>query len=120
MNPMKTMKLFPLLAVILFLTSMCSISAIAGTPVLATPVNIQKIIKESIKYPEQALKNGCCGSVDVTFLLTDKGTIEIKSMSTDNEEIAKSVKEQFKDITFSNLKPVYNQQYRVKITFKLI
>lgn len=117
---MKTLKLFPLLAVILFVTSLCSISAIAGTPALATPVHIQKILKESIRYPEQALRHGCCGSVDVTFKLTDEGTIEIKSLSTDNEEIAKSVKEQLKDITFLNLKPVYNQQYRVKITFKLI
>lgn len=117
---MKTMKLFRVLSLALVFTTVCSFSVLAMKPELATPNLIHKILKESIKYPELAIRHGYCGSVDVTFMLNDKGTIEIKSMSTDNEEIAESVKKQLKDITFTGLKPVYNQQYKIRITFKLV
>lgn len=119
-KPMKTMNLIRVLTLVLVFTTVCSLSVLAGKPELATPIHIHKILKESIKYPELAIRHGCCGIVDVTFMLNDQGTLVIKSMSTDNEEIAQSVKKQLQDITFTDLKPEYNQQYKVRITFKLV
>ncbi len=116
---MKTTKVIPVILIAMVLAFTTSFQASALKPQIATPTYLQKVIKESIKYPENALKKSCCGEVDVIFSLNEDGTIRIRSMHADNADIEKGVKEQLAKISFKDVRPAFNQQYRVKITFKL-
>jgi hypothetical protein len=81
---------------------------------------IHKMIKESIKYPEQAYKKGCTGSVDVLFSINKEGKIDIDKLSTGDKEIAEGVKKQLSAVCCKGIKTPYDQHYWVTIRFKLI
>jgi outer membrane biosynthesis protein TonB len=117
---MKTSNLFPVILFILITFCISGLSSYAATPSVGPSDRIQKMIKESVKYPEKAYKNSCCGTVDVVFTINDDGQINIKKMSTDNKEIADGVKEQLSKVCCKGIKSPFNQHYKVSITFKLI
>ena len=78
------------------------------------------MITKNLKYPKHALENSYTGSVEVLFKINDEGKIVVKTMSTENEEIAKSVTAQLENICCKDIKTPFNQYYRVTISFKLI
>lgn len=92
----------------------------AGKPVVSTADKVQKIIRESIKYPDRARKACCQGKVDVIFTVTDEGRISIIKTFSNNEDIEELVRKQLSDICCKGFKPNIKEQYKVTISFKLI
>ena len=117
---MKTLKIIPALLILLMFICLSGISSYAANPVATSSDNIHKMIKESVTYPEKALKNGCCGKVYVTFSLTEEGKIDIDEISTDNKEISNSVKEQLSNLCCKGINSPSYKHYSICITFKLI
>ncbi len=117
---MKTTKMFRLATITMMFVAFAVFSANAGKPALTPADHVQKIIKESIKYPEQALRHCCTGSVDVYFIVDDEGKIKIEQTYSDNPEIERLLKKQLSDISCKGIKIPYNEHYKVTITFKLV
>lgn len=117
---MKTIKLIPALFIVLMLLSISGNSSFGSNPVPGSSDSIHKMIKESIKYPEQAYEKGVTGSVAILFSIKEDGKIEIDELSTDDKEIAEGVKEQLSTVCCKGIKTPYDQHYWVTITFKLI
>jgi hypothetical protein len=108
------------LCVIILVLCISGISAYAGLPDVPPAIQLQSIIKENVKYPENAVKNSWTGTVDVTFKVDEKGNILIKKISTDNKEIAESVKGQLSKINCKDANAPFYQLYKVTISFKLV
>ena len=117
---MKTLKVIRTLSIILMVICISVISSFAGKPEIAPAVHIQKVIKDNIIYPANAMKNCCTGSVNVTFAITENGKIDIKKISTDNKEIAEEVKAQLAKINYKDANAPSYQLYEITISFKLI
>jgi outer membrane biosynthesis protein TonB len=117
---MKTSKVISALFIVLMIFSISGMSSYAANPVPGPADRIQKMIKESIKYPEKAIRNGCCGTVDVTFTVDTDGKINIKKMSTENKDVYELVKQQLSSVCCKGIKTPFNQHYKVSITYKLI
>ena len=117
---MKTKFNFRIAMVSFIFIVIAAISANAGKPAITPADHIQKIIKESIKYPEQAVKHCSTGTVDVFFTVDEQGKIKVEETYSDNLEIEKQIKKQLEEITCKGIKVPYNEHYKVTITFKLI
>jgi hypothetical protein len=117
---MKTSKVFGILAITAVFILMLTAGAFAGKPAMTPAQHVQKIIQETIKYPEQARKDCCQGSVDVIFTVDDDGKINIENTFSTNPEIEKYVKEQLATICCKGVKTPFNEHYKVTISFKLI
>ncbi len=117
---MKTIKLIPTLFLILIVICLSGLSAYAVEPAVPPAQHLQKVIKDGIKYPEQAVKSCCTGSVEVLFSVDENGKIIIEETSADNAKIEKMVKEQLAAICCKGVKIATYEHYRITITFKLI
>ena len=109
---MKTFKVIPTLLFAVMFIFLTGFSSRAITPATANLVHLQKAIKETLRYPEQAIKSGCTGTVNVIFTIDEKGKIDIKKTFSDNPEIAKIVKEQLSSVCCKEVKTLYNQHYK--------
>ena len=115
-----TVKLIRVVFIIVMLGCITALSSYSMEPVKAPGDHLQKIIKEGITYPEQAVKNCCTGSVYVTFTVNEDGTINILNTLADNEHVDKMVKDQLSKICCKGVKVPSFARYEVKITFTLI
>ena len=99
-----------------------SSAAFAGNPAQAPAIRSQKIqekIAQTIKFPETSFAKEYSGeSVEVTFILTDDGKIEVKSVSCDCKELADNIREQLTNVYCEGVIQPYNQHYKVKIRFE--
>jgi hypothetical protein len=119
-SAMKTLKIIPVVTFTLMFIFITGFTSHASNPVMAPAENLQKVIKETLKYPEQAIKNGYTGSVDVIFTVDEEGKINIKNTYADNPEIEKIVKEQLARVCCKGVKTPTNEHYKITITFKFI
>lgn len=117
---MKTKSSLLTAAISAFLVMIFTLPLFAGKPVISSSDKVQKIIKESIKYPDQAIKSCCQGSVDVIFTLREDGKINILKTFSTNEDIEKLVREQLSTVCCKGVKTPYNEHYKITISFKLI
>ena len=117
---MKSAIIFRTMFAILFILMISGISSYAAEPAIAPGQKLQKLISESIKYPQEAVKSCCTGSVDVTFTIADNGTINIVKTFTENPSIEKLVKEQLANISCKDVQAPSYQQYKITITYKLV
>jgi len=116
MNITKLIK--PLIFIILVFVF--ALNSSAGK-VRITPVkDVRQIIKESIKYPEFAWKNGYQGSVEVLFMIKPDGQLMVRKVFTDDKELATYIEKEFSRVCCSDLKMPVNQHFKVKLTFKLV
>jgi len=118
---MKTMNIFRIPFIILMLICISGFATYAFEPVTVPPAQyLQQVIKEKVKYPEQAVRSSSTGTVDVIFTVTNEGKINIKKTFSDNRIIEKIVKDQLSSINFQGARIPSYEQYKVRITFKLI
>ena len=117
---MKTLKLIRASIIILMVICISGISSYAIEPAITPAQHLQKVIKDGITYPAEAVKNCCTGTVAVYFTVDENGKIIIEKTIADNEHIAGMVKEQLSTICCKGVKTPYNEHYKVKITFKLV
>ena len=117
---MKAVNLIRGIFIIMMLIFISGISAYATKPAVAAATHLQKVLKENVRYPEQAVKKCCTGSVDVIFTLDEEGKIKVEKTFAENAEIEKMVKEQLSSICCKGIETPFNQHYKVRITFKLV
>jgi outer membrane biosynthesis protein TonB len=116
---MKTKRFFQTAIMIAALIGISGLSALAGKPAMTPALNIQKVIHESIFFPESAAKSGYNGSVDITFTVSNEGRIIVVESIADNSDVEKLVKEQLKLVDYKGVKLPDNQLFGIRITFKL-
>jgi len=117
---MKTVQLIRTTFLILMMICIMGIFVYAAEPAMAPTQNLQKVIKDGIKYPEQAVKNCCTGTVNVYFTVSEDGKINIEKTFADNPHVEKMVKEQLSAICCKGvIVPTY-EHYKITITFKLL
>ena len=117
---MKAINIFRILGIGMMFMLITAITVNAEKPAISPAQHIQKTIKESIKYPAQAQKHCCQGSVDVYFTINSEGKIVIEDIWGDKEDLVKNVKEQLSSICCKGIKAPYNEHYAITITFKLV
>lgn len=117
---MNTQKKLQMGIMVLILVCAASFSSIAGKPEIPYATNVHKTLKESVKFPDLALKSGCCGTVDVLFFVDTDGKIEIRSITGADKSLEKGVKEQLEKLRVNDPKPVVKEQFYVRFTFKLV
>ncbi|MCX6280087.1 MAG: energy transducer TonB [Bacteroidetes bacterium] len=117
---MKASKIIRLFSIVTMFVLVAGISASAASPVLTPADNVYKIIKESIKYPDQAVRESYTGTVDVIFTVDDDGKINVENTLSDSPDIEKIVKEQLSTICCKGVKTPFNEHYKITISFKLI
>jgi outer membrane biosynthesis protein TonB len=84
---------------------------------ISSSKEIRKIITKSIKYPDFGYKKDMYGDVEITFTVSEEGTIDIKKISSENDELKNYVKEQISNITIKDVSHPVNQKYSVKLAF---
>ncbi len=114
---MKKSNIIPAVIAIFLVLLAVSGSAFASTPEQNTGA-IRDVIKEAITYPSYTLKNGCEGTVDVTFTLAKDGAIQIKTIDTENEELGEYVKEALEDVYVDDYFYSFNKHYKVTLKFQ--
>ncbi len=117
---MKTVKSLRTIIIILMVICMSGISSYAIEPAIAPALHIQKVIRQNIAYPENAVKNSTTGTVNVIFAIDESGKIMIKKLLSDNKEIAEEVKTQLSKINYKEANAPSYQLYKITISFRLI
>ncbi len=117
---MKTLNVIPALFLALIFVCLSGAPSFASEPVANAADNLQKMIKSSIKYPENALKNACAGTVDMVFTVNEDGQLNIEEIWSDNKELSDCLKKQLATICCKGIKTLPNQHYALTVTFKLV
>jgi len=86
---------------------------------MSSAKEIQKIITESVKYPDFGAKQGLHGDVTITFTVSAEGLIELKTISSPSDELKDYVKNELSKITIQDVIHPLNQQYKVKLKFNM-
>jgi hypothetical protein len=78
---------------------------------------ISKIINKSLHYPDFGYEKSLYGNVDILFTLTAEGTVSIKRISSENEELKSYVKDLISKLDFNKISYPIGQLYGIKIAF---
>jgi len=116
---MKALKVTKLLSILLLLVLFTTVTCFAIKPAISSTELLRNVIVGSIKHPVDAHNQKLTGSVDVLFTVNDNGTLNAIKILTEEEQIAKCVKDQLSKITVKGLNLPKGQLYKVKISFKL-
>jgi hypothetical protein len=93
--------------------------SLAEKSAMSSGTEIQKIITESVKYPDFGYKKGLHGDVVITFTLSAEGTIELKKITSSCDELKDYVKTELGKITIKDVIHQLNQQYKLTLKFDL-
>jgi outer membrane biosynthesis protein TonB len=117
---MKTLNVLRAFTMLLMLVFVSGMTSYAKEPVKTPADHLQKMIRDGIKYPEQAVKSCCTGTVDVVFKVDDDGKIVIEKTNAESAQLEKMAKEQLASICVKGLKVPTYAHYKIRITFKLV
>ncbi|HPS63121.1 MAG TPA: hypothetical protein PLK82_08665 [Bacteroidales bacterium] len=117
---MKTVNFFRCFAILFIVVLFATFSSQAAVPYKSATASLQKMIREQITYPEQAVKNCCEGTVTVFFGVDEDGKIIIEKTIADNPSVDKLVKDQLSQVCCKDLDLPSYEHYKVSITFKLL
>jgi len=99
-----------------------STSVMAGLPAKPWAThnrNIQETIAQTIKFPDNCFTKGHNGeTAEITFILTENGKIEVKSVNCNCKEMVECIKNQLSDVYCPEAMHPYNQHYKIKVTFQ--
>lgn len=117
---MKKSILIPFISILLLGTFATGFGkSLAEKSAVSSSLKIQKIITESIKYPDFGYKKGLHGDVVIKFTVSPDGTIEFKKISSTSEELKDYVKSELTRIKIKDVIHPLNQQYQVTLKFDL-
>ena len=117
MKPKTLKKLVFFLAALLILAC----QSIAGNYVSKETENkIRETIKAQVKHPGyvKIQDNLCCA--DIIFTITQEGKLVVRRIITDNEALSSYLTEKLSTIQFSRIESPLDQDYRIKLSFRLI
>lgn len=78
---------------------------------------IHKVFAKSINYPVFGYDKDLNSNVEITFVLTKDGSIEIKNISSGSDELKNHVKNQLSKINIKDISQSPDQLYRIRIKF---
>jgi hypothetical protein len=113
---MKTMKLFGVLVILLFLTIIQSSNTFASGP---EKKDIHSVLQEAIAYPEPAIREGVEGPVTVEFKMNDQGLIDLKKVESSSMVLKNYVSEKMKELDLRTTDIQKYTTYRILFTFQL-
>jgi hypothetical protein len=76
-------------------------------------------VQESIQYPKFAMTKEDHDPINVTFMLTDEGDIQIEKISAPNEKMEQYVRDQLAKVNLKNVIHPYNQLYKMTLKFSV-
>jgi hypothetical protein len=79
---------------------------------------LNKIIKESVKYPDFKMTKEEKGDITITFSLTDDGKVKVEKIIAGSQRLEDYVKKQLSDVIAKDVIHSYNQLYKVKFRFE--
>lgn len=86
---------------------------------ISSAQEVQKIITQSIKYPDDGYKQDLRGDVTITFTLSEDGKILLKNISSKSDKLKDYVIDQLKNITIQDVMHTLDQQFKVKLGFHM-
>jgi outer membrane biosynthesis protein TonB len=96
-------------------------SAFARTPseklAISSAKVVRNIVNETIKYPSFGYKNNLTGNVSVSFTILDDGTVGIRKISSESEDLESDVKKELANIDFSDVVHQEGQIFHITLYF---
>jgi len=120
---MKTIKISILLFAMFFIGSLTTQQVYAKKPATDKPAYVEqlnKIVTQTVKYPDFSLTKEERGDISVTFSLTDDGKIKIEKVTAPSERIREYVQNQLNDVSCKDIIHPYGQKYNVSLSFRTL
>jgi hypothetical protein len=114
---MKKINLARILIIALLFGFISTMSTYASSPAAISAKNIRQKFVQAVMNPEDLTTVPTSGEVEVLFLLSDDGSIDIKKIKATSEEVADYVKRQISNVPCKDFVHPYNQYYKVKFRF---
>ncbi len=109
------------LLVVCFLSLSYAFAADSPNPIpVSKKSNVNKILKEMIKYPTFALENSIEGCVHVCFKINSEGKIVVEKSNFINKELKDYVLNELNEITFLPSDFLVDQSLNIKFSFVLL
>jgi hypothetical protein len=118
---MKKITLSALFCAILLSGVLVSGTSFARKPSVEQPsymTQLNKVIKESVKYPQFTLAKDERTDIYITFSLTDEGKVKVEKISGTSQRIEEYIREQLSAVVAKDIIHPYNQMYKVKFRFE--
>jgi hypothetical protein len=120
---MKKSHIFTSIVAVVILFAMATQTSFARKPSADKPAymeQLNKVVKESVKYPDFKLNKAERGDIFVTFTLTDDGKIKVEKVEAPSPRVEEYIKAQLSDVPCKDIIHPYNQAYKVKFRFENI
>jgi hypothetical protein len=115
---MKTINITRILVIALLVGFISTFSSYAASPAAISAKNIRQKFVEAVQNPEDQSNVPTSGEVEVLFIITDEGNVEIKKLQASNDETANYVKEKISNVPCKDFVHPYNQYYKIKFLFQ--
>ncbi len=76
-------------------------------------------VKESVKYPEFRITREDNGPIEVKFLITEEGTVQVVSLKAPTEKMEQYVRDQLSEVILKDIIHPYNQLYKMTLRFSM-
>jgi hypothetical protein len=74
-------------------------------------------VKDQVSYPDFKITKEDRGDIQVTFLLTDDGGVQVESITAPSEKMENYVREQLAKVSMKDVIHPYNQLYKMTLKF---
>jgi hypothetical protein len=96
-----------------------AIGSYAEKPAILPAKDIHATLSECIKFPPSKAGVDVRGTADVVFVI-DNGKIIVKSIKSDNGNLAEYLKSSLGNVCCKQIKSPMNQHYAIRFTFRLV
>ncbi len=114
---MKTINVTRIFIITLLVGFISTFSSYAASPAAVSAKNIKQKFIETFQNLEDRDNIPTSGVVTVLFMVSDEGTIDIKKLEADNDEVANFVKDNISKVPCKDNIYPNHQLYRVKFRF---
>lgn len=115
---MKTINVTRLLVIALLIGFISTSSSYAASPAAISAKNIRQKFVQAVMTPEDQSTLPTTGEVEVLFMITDDGNVDIKKLKSTDEDAANYVKEKITSVPCKDFVHPYNQYYKIKFRFQ--
>jgi hypothetical protein len=116
---MKKRNVIRVFALAALLVAGSALGSYAEKPAILPAKDIHATLSECIKFPPSKAGVDVRGTADVVFII-DNGQIIVKSIKTENKDLADYLRSSMGKVCCKNIKSPMNQHYAVRFTFRLV
>jgi hypothetical protein len=114
---MKKIKLAHTVIFAVLLGLVSTFSSYASSPAAISAKSIRQKFINAVVNPDDPSIVPTTGEVEVTFKLTDEGTVDIKKITGTSDEAQTYVKDRITQVPCKDFVHPYNQYYKIKFRF---